>query len=508
MEDTLEKRKEMLKIVGFDKRFPGVHAVNHVNLTLYEGEILGLCGENGAGKSTLFKMISGVYHTDEGKMYFIGEEVNFKKPQESIAAGISIIYQELSNLDNLTVAENIYLGRLPRRKGMIDWRDLYQKVDALMQHYGLNIKADIKMSDLSMTDKQLVEIMKSISTGAKVIIMDEPTSSLGIDNVEKLFKIIRQIQSEENISIIFISHRLNEMQELCDRILVLRDGSIVSEFDRGSYNVNKLVAQMVGHAMKEFYTKEQIPKGKVVLEMEDVTSDILQNISLNVRAGEIVGLYGMAGSGQNDIMETIFGLKNSWEGTIRLNGEEIHPMNSKQAINRQIAYISDDRRGNGLSMPHGINDNIAMASMEQFIKHGLISWKKVNETAMRWYHDLPIKAPSIYTKVETLSGGNQQKVILAKWIETDPQLILFNEPTRGIDVKAKHDLFELIQSLCKKGVAVLMISSDMLEMLSMADKIYTVCEGRITACFKQEEATQNKLMKASINILEETEDDD
>lgn len=265
MEDTLEKRKEMLKIVGFDKRFPGVHAVNHVNLTLYEGEILGLCGENGAGKSTLFKMISGVYHTDEGKMYFIGEEVNFKKPQESIAAGISIIYQELSNLDNLTVAENIYLGRLPRRKGMIDWRDLYQKVDALMQHYGLNIKADIKMSDLSMTDKQLVEIMKSISTGAKVIIMDEPTSSLGIDNVEKLFKIIRQIQSEENISIIFISHRLNEMQELCDRILVLRDGSIVSEFDRGSYNVNKLVAQMVGHDMKEFYTKEQIPKGKVVL---------------------------------------------------------------------------------------------------------------------------------------------------------------------------------------------------------------------------------------------------
>ncbi|MDO4343977.1 MAG: sugar ABC transporter ATP-binding protein [Eubacteriales bacterium] len=499
----MEDKKEILKITGFDKKFPGVHAVRHIDLTLYEDEILGISGENGAGKSTLLKMISGVYHADEGEMYYLGKKAQFKSPKESIAAGISIIYQELSNLDNLSVAENIYLGRLPVSNRLIDWKKLNRDVKELMERYDLNISPTAKMSQLSMAEKQLVEIMKSISSNAKVIIMDEPTSSLGVDNVEKLFRIIRQVQREEKLSMVFISHRLEEMEELCDRVVVLRDGSLVAEFNRENFSVNEVVAQMVGRSMSDFYTKEEIEKGDSVFAMEHVSSKDVQDISLDVRCGEIVGIYGMAGAGQTELFETIFGLRPDWSGKMMFGGKEIHPKSPEQAIKNSICYISDDRKSSGLSMPHGINDNIVMASLSKFVRRGLVNWKKVNETAEYWKRTLPIKAPSIRTKVETLSGGNQQKVILAKWIETHPKLILFNEPTRGIDVKAKHDLFQIVQELCREGVGVLMISSDMLEMLSMSDRIYTMCEGRLTACFSRENATKEKLMKASINILED-----
>lgn len=497
------EKKELLKIVGFDKTFPGVHAVKHLDLTLYENEILGISGENGAGKSTLLKMISGVYHADEGEMFFLGEKVRYKSPQESIAAGISIIYQELSNLDNLTVAENVYLGRLPMKNKIIDWKSLNRNVKELMERYRLDIPPSKKMSELSMAEKQLVEIMKSISTHARVIIMDEPTSSLGVDNVEKLFKIIRQVRKEEKISMVFISHRLEEMEELCDRVIVLRDGSLVAEFDRDHFDVNQLVAEMVGRSMNDFYTKEEIEKGEEIFRMEDVASKDLAGVTLSIKRGEIVGIYGMAGSGQTELFETIFGLRNEWTGKMIFEGREIHPRNPEEAIRYHLAYISDDRKGSGLSMPHGMNDNIAMASMRQFTKAGMINWKKLNEATEKWRKELPIKSPSIHTKVENLSGGNQQKVILAKWIETKPKLLLFNEPTRGIDVKAKHDLFQIVQNLCREGMAVLMISSDMMEMLSMSDRIYTMCDGKLTACFDRETATQEKLMKASINILED-----
>lgn len=497
------EKKEVLKIAGFDKQFPGVHAVKDVHITLYENEILGISGENGAGKSTLLKMISGVYRADKGEMYFEGKKVQYKSPQESIAAGISIIYQELSNLDNLSVAENIYLGRLPMKRKLVDWKTLKRNAEELMERYGLNIPLDKKMGDLSMAEKQLVEIMKSISAHAKVIIMDEPTSSLGVDNVEKLFRIIRQVQREEKVSMVFISHRLEEMEELCDRVVVFRDGSLVAEFERENFDVNQLVSQMVGRSMGDFYTKEEIEKGEEIFRMANVASKWLEDISLYVRRGEIVGIYGMAGAGQTELFETIFGLRNEWTGRMVFDGKEIHPKNPEEAIGHHMAYISDDRKGSGLSMPHAVNDNIAMASLARFVEKGLISWKKLNKTAEKWKEQLLIKTPSIRTKVENLSGGNQQKVILAKWIETKPKLMLFNEPTRGIDVKAKHDLFQIVQDLCKKGVAILMISSDMMEMLSMSDRIYTMCEGKMTACFDRGTATQEKLMKASVNILKE-----
>jgi ribose transport system ATP-binding protein len=494
--------EEVLRLTGIDKSFPGVHAVNNISFTLYANEIVGICGENGAGKSTLLKIISGVYHQDAGEIYYLGKKIDFKTPEQSIRAGISIIYQELSNLDNLTVAENVFLGRLPLTHGIVDWKRLNRDVKDLMGKYNLNISPITMMSKLTMAEKQLVEIIKSISTHSRIIIMDEPTSSLGIDNVAKLMKIVRQVHAE-GISFIFISHRLDELFEICDRIVVLRDGAVVANFSRDEFDKGRLVAQMVGREMTQFYTKMDIEKGETVLELDNVSTGTLRNVSLKVQKGAIVGLYGMAGNGQDDILRLIFGLTSTYTGTIELFGRPYRPKNPEHAIKSGVVYLSEDRRGTGLSLVHNLRDNIGMANFDTFSRFGLVNWKKLTRSSISWMEKLKIKAPSFSTIAGNLSGGNQQKVILAKWIENGPRIILFNEPTRGIDVGTKHELFQIVQDLCKQGMAVLMISSDMLEMLSMADFIYTVYEGVVTAGFQHKEATQEKLLRAAINLAEE-----
>jgi ABC-type sugar transport system ATPase subunit len=495
--------EEILRLEGIDKSFPGVHAVNNISFTLYANEIVGICGENGAGKSTLLKIISGVYHQDSGDIYYLGKKADFKTPEQSIRAGISIIYQELSNLDNLTVAENVFLGRLPLSHGMVDWKRLNRDVKDLMEKYDLSIAPTTMMSKLTMAEKQLVEIIKSISTHSRVIIMDEPTSSLGIDNVAKLMKIVRQVH-DEGISFIFISHRLDELFEICNRIVVLRDGAVVANFPKEEFDKGRLVAQMVGREMTQFYTKmTDIEKGETALELDHVSTGTLRNVSLKVQKGAIVGLYGMAGNGQDDILRLIFGLTSSYTGNISLFGQPYHPRNPEHAIKNGVVYLSEDRRGTGLSLVHNLRDNIGMANFDSFSQFGLVNWKKLTQSSVSWMEKLKIKAPSFATIAGNLSGGNQQKVILAKWIENGPKIILFNEPTRGIDVGTKHELFQIVQDLCRQGMAVLMISSDMLEMLSMADFIYTVYEGAVTAGFQHQEATQEKLLRAAINLTEE-----
>jgi ABC-type sugar transport system ATPase subunit len=332
--------------------------------------------------------------------------------------------------------------------------------------------------------------------------MDEPTSSLGIDNVGKLMDIIRKVYAE-GISFIFISHRLDELIEICTRILVFRDGACVSNFRHDEFDKIRIVAQMVGREMAQFYTKMEIEKGETVLEIEQVSSKKLHNVSLKVQKGAIVGLYGMAGSGQDDILRLIFGLAGNWTGKMAVYGKPYEPRNPAWAIANGIVYISEDRRGTGLSLIHSIRDNIAMANFKIFSRYGFFNWEKLTKSSAVWMERLKIKAPSINTQTGLLSGGNQQKVILSKWIENAPRIILFNEPTRGIDVGTKHELFQIIQELCIQGIAVLMISSDMLEMLIMADSIYTVFNGTITARFGREEATQEKLLRAAINLTEE-----
>ena len=492
---------EVLILEKINKRFSGVHALKNVSVTIRKGDILGVCGENGAGKSTLMKIMSGVYQPDDGEMYYMGQKRRFKTPAESLTAGISIIHQELSYFNDLTVAENIYMNRLPIKKWMINWKQLNKQTEELMQKYGINVSAKAVMSNLPMASKQLVEIIKAMSRNSNIVILDEPTSSLGMDDVGKLMKILRQVV-KEGVSFVLISHRLSELTEICNRIIVMRDGENVKEFSKAQFEHSKIVANMIGHDISDQYPKADIPKGDVILDIKNLNSSFLKDVSLQVKAGEIVGLYGMAGSGQDEIMETVFGVKDAWRGTIEVNGVNITPKDPAISIKNGIAYVTADRRQDGLIVEQRVDNNIVLASLKRLIKRVAIDYKMQKNIADRWIDELKIKTPSQAELVGNLSGGNQQKVVLAKWLETEPKVLLLNDPMRGVDIGVKHEIFEILQQLCKRGVAILMISSDMMEMLDITDCIYTIWDGRITKRFERGEATQDKLMLASIDKLE------
>lgn len=497
-----EQKRAILQLEHITKTFPGVKALDDVNLTLYENEILGLCGENGAGKSTLLKVFSGIYKADEGKIFYDGHERDFKSPSESIKAGISIIHQELSYVNDLSVAENIFQGRLPLCHGFVNWKKLYSDAQALLDAYDIPLNAKVTMRDLPMAQKQLVEIIKAISINAKILVMDEPTSSLGLDDVNKLMSIVRKI-SEDGVSFIFISHRLEELFEICHRLIVLRDGKTVGEFKQEEYHHLAVVSKMVGREVTQLYPKEHLDAGEVVLETKNLCSDVLDHINLQVRSGQIVGLYGMAGAGQDEIMDTIFGLEKNYSGEIWIDGQPLNVRSPKDAIANHISYVTAERKRNGLILVHSVYDNLSLADLPALENKGMIQYSRQRKIGEHWIRELDIRTASGYTPVGALSGGNQQKVVMGKWFQKNPKVLLLNEPTRGVDVGAKQEIFRIVQDMCKKGMAVLMISSDMLEMLSMADVIYTVYEGRITATFAQKDATQIKLMMASINKFEE-----
>jgi len=502
----LEKsnKKEKLKLTDITKSFPGVIALKNVSMVLYENEILGICGENGSGKSTLIKIISGIYQADDGEIYHNDKLVCYRSPAESIRAGISVIQQELSYLNSLSVAENVYQGRLPSRHGIINWKKLFADTAALMKKYDIDIDPKTIMQDLPLASKQLVEVIKAISINAGIIIMDEPTSSLGLDDVSRLVSIIRNV-AKDGILFMFISHRLEELFEVCDRLIVLRDGENVGEFKKKDFDHNTVVSRMVGRTITQQYNKREISHGDVVLKIQNINSDILKNVSLQVRAGEIVGLYGMAGAGQEAILETVFGLTRKWMGSIFLDEKLIKPTSPFKAIKNGIAYVSAERKRDGVVLCHSVENNILIANLDKIVSNGWINYKRQSTVAKKWVENLNIRISGLSMLANNLSGGNQQKVVLARWLERQPKVLLLNEPTRGIDVGAKREIFALIQDMCEKGVAVLMITSDMLEMLNMADRVYTVYNGRITGQFSKEEATQDKLMLASIDKLDVTE---
>lgn len=496
------QQRVILRLEHITKVFPGVKALDDVNMELYEGEILGICGENGAGKSTLLKVFSGIYKAEEGRIFYDGQERYFKGPFESICAGISIIHQELSYVNDLSVAENIFQGRLPLRYGIVNWKKLYMDAQALLDEYDIPLNAKVTMRDLPMAQKQLVEIIKAISINAKILVMDEPTSSLGPDNVKKLMNIIRQV-AKKGVSFLFISHRLEELFEICGRIVVLRDGKMVGQFLKREYEELAVVSKMVGRTVTQLYPKEKIDFGDVVFETRELSSEVLNDINIVVHAGEIVGLYGMVGAGQDEIMDTIFGLERNYSGEILVDGQKMNIHSPKDAIRGHIAYVTAERKRDGLVLIHSVYNNVMLADLASLINKGFLSHKKEQETGDYWIQNLNIKTATGNAQVNSLSGGNQQKVVMAKWFQKNPKVLLLNEPTRGVDVGAKQEIFRIIQELCKQGMAVLMISSDMLEMLSMSDTIHTVYNGQITATFAQEEATQIKLMMAAINKFEE-----
>lgn len=502
----LEKNNtELLRVEKLNKIFPGVHAVNDVSMTVYSNEVLGICGENGAGKSTLLKVLGGIYNPESGQIFFRGEEVHFQSPQESIQKGISIIHQELSYLNDLSVAENIFQGMLPcKNNGLIDWNRMYSEAEAAFKMFDIQIDVKQTMRSLPMAMKQFVEIVKAVSRNASLIIMDEPTSSLGPTDVPKLMQIIRQLIASGK-SVIFISHRLEEVFEICDRLVVLCDGQLKAEFAHDEFDKMAVITQMVGRTFKQLYPKVPVEFGDVRLKVENVSTDRVKNISLYVRAGELVALYGMAGSGQDQILETIFGIdnKSNMSGQIYLDGKPLRVKSPEHAIENGIGYIPAERKTEGLIGCHSVAWNTVLASIRDIMKRGRIDYQRQDEIAKKWVKEVGVKTPTIETLIEGLSGGNQQKVIIAKWLQINPKLLLLNDMTRGVDVGAKYELYRIIMELCQQGISVLFTTSDMMEMMSVADRVYTVWENTITAEFSREEMDQTAIMYAAIGKKKE-----
>ena len=485
----------VLEMLNISKTFPGVHALDGVNLTLRAGEVHGLMGENGAGKSTLMKILLGIYQRSEGIIRLHGKEVNFANPHEAIDNGICMIHQELNLIPEMTVAENIYLGREPLKNGFVDFKKMRRDAKALLEMLHLSIDPGIKLKKLSVAGQQMVEIAKAVSYDSSILIMDEPTSAISDQEVEQLFNIIRSLK-EKGTSIVYISHRMEEIYQICDRITVLRDGQMVTSDLCGNLTEQMLINAMVGRTLEQYYPKQYITPGKVMLKVENLSSPgKFQGVSFEVRAGEVLGFAGMMGAGRTEICETIFGIRSRSGGRVTIDGRELYAKKPYQAVSAGIAFVSEDRKLYGLNLAGTIRDNIVLTALRDLNKTLFINDGKLNRVAEEQSEILRIKAPSIHTKVSSLSGGNQQKVVLAKWLLCDCKVLILDEPTRGIDIGAKTEIYKLINELAAKGMAIIMVSSEMPEVIGMSDNIAVFSEGRQTAIVNHEQATQELIMK-------------
>jgi ABC-type sugar transport system ATPase subunit len=489
---------KVLEMKSITKKFPGVLALNQVNLELEKGEILALLGENGAGKSTLIKILACALIPDSGEIYLEGEKITCTTPKEMLEKGIGVMYQELNYLDNLSIAENIFLGNLPINKYLhVDYKKLKKDTSALLDKVGLKKDPFTEVSKLSVAEKQMIEIAKVLSKNNKVLVVDEPTSALNEVEVKTLFKLLKELSAQGN-SIIYISHKMDEIFEISDRVQVLRDGEYVGVRKTSETNSKELVSMMVGRTIEDMYPKEEIPQGEVILEVNNLTCVNVQNINLKVRSGEIVGLFGLMGSGRTEIAEGIFGKRRIIDGSVKVNGKRIKLKSPESAIKAEIAYIPRERKNEGLVLSSSVKENMTLAYLKQLQRFLSLKLKEENELVSKWVQKLKIKTPSINTQIESLSGGNQQKVVIGKWLLKKTKVLILNEPTRGIDVGAKVEVYKLIEDLCKNGMAILMISSEMPEIMGISDRIIVVHDGRITGEFNRGEFDQKKVLFTAI----------
>lgn len=490
----------LLNMKGITKRFPGVLALDDVDLTLYEGEVLALVGENGAGKSTLLKILSGAYIKDAGVIEYQGREVSAYTPQEAIKMGISIIYQEIDNFQTLTVAENILVNQLPKKfngNGPIDWPKTYRIADDIIKRITNEVDVTELMGMLSTSQQQLVEIAKAMSHNMKVLVMDEPTSALTQVESKALLKLVREIAST-GIGVIYISHRMDEIFEVSDRIQVMRDGKSISVFQTSKVNRDEIISAMVGRPLNELYPHSKMEKGGPILQVDGLSGGKAKNISFTLHRGEILGLFGLMGAGRPDLARTIFGDIYIKEGSIKICSKKVLHHTPADAIKNGIAYVPGERKNEGLMLIHSVLFNISIAVINRLVKKLKINKKQECNIGSKWIGVLDIRTPSINAEIQGLSGGNQQKVVIAKWLETKPKILILNDPTRGIDVGAKVEIYNIIEDLCKKGIGIIMISSEMQEVMAMSDRILVMCEGRLTGEIPVEKATQEILMKLAV----------
>jgi ribose transport system ATP-binding protein len=488
----------LLEMRGVSKQFPGVQALRDVGVDLAAGEVLGLVGENGAGKSTLIKILNGDYQMDSGEILINGGKVALRSPSDAAEHGIRVLYQELITLDTLTVAENLLVGHLPtKRSGLVDWRAANQNARAVLGRMNIDLDPRTIVGDLSVHQKQVLEIAKAIQKKANILVMDEPTAALGEEDTQSLFGIIRSLK-EQGVGVIYISHRLKEVFEITDRVTVLRDGQKIGTVRTAEASMAQLISMMVGRELTEFYPKRDIPAGEVLMKVEGLSiKGILDKISFTLRSGEIVGLFGLLGSGRMNLLRALYGLDPYDSGTVTVNGRAVALTTPNGALASSIGYLPIDRKQEGLALPLPVAANITMANIDHVGGGPLYSARLERQKAEKWVRDVSIRTPDIGTEVNSLSGGNQQKIVLAKLLETGSRIFLMNEPTRGIDVGAKVDIYQMMENLCEAGAGIIMISSELPEMLSMADRIIVIAGGQVKAEFSRQEATQENLLQAT-----------
>lgn len=487
----------LLRLEGVTKRFPGVLALDNVAFDLRPGEVHALCGENGAGKSTMMKIVSGVQKPDAGTIIYKGERRDFNSTLEAERAGIAIIHQELNLVPHLNVAENIFLAREPRRGPFVDRKRLLQQAQDCLRRLGLNIKPTASVRSLSVAQQQMVEIAKALSINAAVLIMDEPTSSLTESETAVLFRVIRDLR-RDGVGIIYITHRLDEMAEIVDRVTVLRDGRMVSTSDLAATTTDTIVAQMVGRSLeKKFPTPTRVPGSEIIFEAEGLTrKGVFHDVGFSLRRGEILGFAGLIGAGRTEVARAIFGADRLDAGTLRFESRVLSIGNPRDAIAEGIAYLSEDRKSQGLAVRMSVAANMTLANIGGVSSRlGVLNHREEGQVTRKYIDLLGIRTPSPRQQVRLLSGGNQQKIIIGKWLFSGSRLLFFDEPTRGIDVGARYAIYQIMDELAARGVGVVLISSDLPEILGMSDRVAVFHAGRIAAIFDTHETDQEDIMQ-------------
>jgi ribose transport system ATP-binding protein len=495
----------ILQVEGISKRYGGLQALDNVHLDVRRGEVHAVVGENGAGKSTLMKILGGIVTRDDGRIVYQGEEVDFESPIESISAGIAIIHQELSMLPSMNVIENVYMGRMPTRFGRVDWRAMEQATLDMLAQVGLEIDPYSIVNDLSISQRQLVEIAKAISINANLIIMDEPNSSLTETETERLFAVIEMLKPT-GVAIIYVSHKIEEVLRISDRITVLRDGQYIGTMPKDKATVDKVIQMMVGRELQRDKLHVGHKIGDVMLEVKGLTSERFQNVSFNVRRGEIVGFAGLVGAGRSEVARAIFGADPFTSGEILFEGQSIRFHSPNEAIAHGLGMLPEDRKKLSLFMGMPIQFNLSMAELpgNKMSWHGMIRHGKVEEVVEDFVHKLNIKIPALDDPVSSLSGGNQQKTVLARWLATNPKLLILDEPTHGVDVGAKAEIYKLMHTLCTEGISIILVSSELPEILMMSDRVVVMREGQVTGILNREQMSEDVIMACATYDIHET----
>jgi len=499
--------EKILEISGIIKDFPGVRALDKAKLNVYQGKVMALLGENGAGKSTMMKIMTGIYKRDAGTIKHNGKEVEFNGPRESQDAGISIIHQELNLIDHLSIAENIFLGRELTKNFLIDWNLMFDEADIILKKLNLEYSSKELVGKLSIGEKQMIEIAKALSQNAKIIVMDEPTDALTDTETKSLFNVIRELVAE-NKSIVYISHRLKEIFEICDYATVMRDGKFIDEAVVADITEDYIIEKMVGRKLKDQFPRIDTKLGDISLRVDDLSGEVTKKINFSLQKGEILGIAGLMGAGRTELAKTIYGCFKKTSGKIYIDGKQVEINSPQEALKNKIAYVSEDRKGDGLLLGLSVKENMSLSSLLNFENRcKKIDVKKEGIEVKKFISKFNIKTPTMDQLIKNLSGGNQQKVAIAKALMTNPKILILDEPTRGVDVGAKKEIYDLINEFKNQGMSIIIISSEMPEILGLSDRIMVMYDNTITGIFNRKEATQEKIMKCAIGIMKEELDE-